>query len=317
MHFIDASQLDRLLSNYPAMVAELKRAFAENCNVPPRSYIDLAGPGSDETRTLLTMPAWVDGERLGVKVITVYPANGRHGRATINGVYMLFDHESGEPVAIVDGAALTARRTAAVAALATALIAPPEASIHLIVGTGTLSAPTAIACAAMRPFSKTLIWGRAAARREDVASALVARGLEAAAVADLPGALAIADVVTTLTSASEPIVEGRHLRPRAHVNLMGSFTPSMREADDEVLAGAAIIADDVAASLKSGELASPLLRDVADATSTLSLAEVCRSTDLPSGRAGRTVFKSVGTALADLAVAALAVDTLMREAGRA
>jgi ornithine cyclodeaminase len=177
----------------------------------------------------------------------------------VHAVYTLFDATTGAPRAMLDGTELTLRRTAAASALAARYLAPPEASRLLMVGTGSL-APHAIENhAAVRPIRSVRIWGRRPERANAVARSLGGKHYEIEAVEDLQSAVAWADIVSCATLAAAPLVRGAWLRPGQHIDLIGSFTPRMREADDEVMVRAAIYVDTRAGALAdSGELVHAL-----------------------------------------------------------
>jgi ornithine cyclodeaminase len=155
------------------------------------------------------------------------------------------------------------------------------------------------------------VWARDAAKARALAEDLRRQGMPARPAADLQAACAEADIVSCATLATQPVVRGAWLRPGTHLDLIGSFTPAMREADDDCFAGASLYVDTEEALKKSGELLGPMARgvfgaaDVRGTLATLSRGEA-------AGRASpgeRTVFKSVGTALEDLAAAVLVYET--------
>jgi ornithine cyclodeaminase len=296
-----ALPLDRL-------VAALRAQFDRGCTVPARQVHRLDppdGPAASGLTTLL-MPAWT-ARHYGVKVVNVAPGNAALGLPAVHGVYALFDAATGVPLALIDGDELTARRTVAASALAASYLARADAQHLLVVGAGRLARLLPAAYRVVRPIARVSVW----ARRPEAAAALAAHwraeGLAADAAADLDAAVAAADIVSCATLATAPLVRGRCLRPGSHLDLIGGFTPEMREADDEAFAGAAIHVDTEEALQKSGDLLGPLARGVfraADVRGTL--AALVRG-EAPGRRSPheRTVFKSVGSALEDLAAAVL------------
>jgi ornithine cyclodeaminase len=292
---------------FDRLVTALRAMFARGCAVPQRHVHVLEGVG-DEPVTSLLMPAWQPARFYGVKIVNVAPGNAARGLPGLHASYLLHDAATGVPLALIDGDQITARRTAAASALAASYLARADASHLLVVGAGRVAALLPEAYRAVRPIERVTVW----ARRHDAAAALAARlrgtGFAATACADLPAAAAAADVVSCATLAADPVVRGAWLRPGSHLDLIGSFTPAMREADDDCFRGAALYVDTEEALAKSGDLLSPLARGVfaADAVRG-TLAALCRG-EAP-GRTDpreRTVFKSVGTALEDLAAAELA-----------
>lgn len=291
---------------YPELVRALRRAFAAGLEAPPRHHHEL--PRADEADgVLLLMPAWND-ELGGVKVVTVTPGNAERGLPAVTASYLVFDRRTGAHLALLDGGVLTPRRTAAASALAADGLARRDATRLLVLGAGQVAAELPDAYAAVRPIRDVRIWNRTPARARTLVAALRASGWDAEVVDDLPAAVSRADVVCAATLASEPVLRGAWLVPGQHVDLIGAFTPSMREADDETLRRARIFVDTEVALREAGELAIPLARGVIDRGAVLGTLY-----DLAEGRAGRTgaaeitLFKSVGSAVEDLAAAGVAL----------
>jgi len=255
-------------------------------------------------------PAQGHSERgyIGVKVATVFPGNSARGRPAVAGVYLLFSGRSGEPLALIDGSALTLWRTSAASGLAASYLARSDAHRLLMVGSGALAPYLIEAHAAVRPISEVLVWNRRADKAAKLAERLKGRRYSVAATEDLEGAVRGADVVSCATLSSEPLVEGGWLKPGAHLDLVGGFRPDMRETDDEAVRRARVFVDTrEGATKEAGDIVQPLesgLIGPDDIAADLF--------DLTRGeRAGRrfydqiTMFKSVGTALEDLAGAIL------------
>ena len=290
---------------FDALIPALRAMFARGCTVPPRHVHQVQSPGGGFTS--LIMPAWVDGCCYGVKTVNVAPHNAARGLPGLHGTYLLYDAATGAPLALLDGDQITARRTAAASALAASWLARADAQHLLLVGAGQVARLLPAAYRVVRPIRRVTVWARQAAAAQALAAQLRAEGFDAAASTDLAAAVAEADVVSCATLATEPLVQGTWLRPGSHLDLIGSFTPAMREADDACFAGAALYVDTDEAVAKSGDLLGPLARGVitpADVRGTL--ATLARGA--ASGRSDalqRTVFKSVGNALEDLAAAML------------
>lgn len=159
----------------------------------------------------------------------------------------------------------------------------------------------------MRPIEQVVVWSRCEASARALAASLRVDGFDAQATPDLAHAASQADVVSCATLATAPIVQGRWLAPCSHLDLIGSFTPQMREADDACFANARLVVDTPEALLKSGDLLGPLSRGVFTAESVAGTLEALTRGVIVGRTAatGRTVFKSVGTALEDLAAAML------------
>jgi ornithine cyclodeaminase len=290
----------------------LERAFARGANVPLRHAHRL---GDDDS--LLLMPAWRDpvaddAGALGVKVVTVMPSAARRGAATVAALYVLLDRATGAPRALIDGEALTVRRTAAASAVAARHMARADADTLLVIGSGTLAPFMAQAHCALRPALKRVhLWGRTDQRVQSVAQRLRDDGLPVEVVNDLEAAMREAHIVCCATTATAPPVRGAWLAPGTHLDLVGGFRRAMREADDAAVARARIAVDSYAGALsEAGDIVGPLESGVITRAQIVAeLAELV--TGKVEGRtdaAQITLFKSVGTALADLAAAELVAE---------
>jgi ornithine cyclodeaminase len=242
-----------------------------------------------------------------VKVVNVASGNAARGLPGLHASVLLHDAATGVPLALIDGGELTSRRTAAASALAASWLARADARHLLVIGAGAVARQLPAAYRAVRPIERVSIWARSPAAAQALAAELHDAGFDAAAAQDLGDAVAAADIVSCATLAKEPLVQGCWLRAGSHLDLIGSFTPAMREADDDAFHGARLYVDTEEALLKSGDLLGPMARGVFAAAGVQgTLAALCRGA--VSGRRGaaeRTVFKSVGTALEDLAAAML------------
>jgi ornithine cyclodeaminase len=298
--------------DWRSLVDALRAAFAAGATAPVRASHEVTAAGD----RLLLMPAW-DGAGLGVKIVTVFPRNRERGLASVAALYLLMDGATGHPVALIDGEALTLRRTAASSALASSYLSRTDATTLVVVGAGALAPYMAQAHCAVRPIERVLVWGRHADRAERTAAQLASIGLPARAIARLEDGLAAADIVTCATTAREPVVRGAQLRPGTHVDLVGAFTREMREGDDDLVARAEVFVDTRAGALKeAGDLVQPIERGVfARENVRAELSDLARG-DHPGRRSADevTLFKSVGTALEDLCAARLVASRLGREA---
>lgn len=282
------------------LVEPLRRAFADGMNAPPRSHYELRAAPS--TNSLLVMPGWHNAGYVGVKIVTVFPDNERRGLPSINGEYLLISGETGEPLALLDARALTLLRTAAVSALAADLLAAPDAGTLLMIGTGALAAYLIKGHLAIRRFESVGIWGRTEEKATRLVDHLLRIGLSVHLVTDLESAARAADVICCATMASSPLIKGRWLNERAHLNLIGSFRPSMREADGDCFRDCLVAVDTADALQESGDLIEPLQRGIVKRDQIAQLRDLVLGR-APKARSPRTVFKSVGSALADLAAA--------------
>lgn len=325
MRIVTADDIDRVLT-YPLLIDALAEAFRGEIAVPVRHHHTIPQVGADAT--LLLMPAWTSnldarpdataptfagrasrGERyLGCKIVTVFPDNAKIGRPSIYGQYLLLSGESGEPLALMEGRTLTARRTAAASALASSYLAREDAKHLVMVGAGALAPHLVRAHASVRPIKRVTLWNRTRERAVALAAGLAGAGFLIDVTDNLAEAVAEADIVSCATLATEPLLRGAWLKEGAHVDLIGGFTPNMREADDEALRRARVYVDTRAgAGKEAGDIVNPISRGVIkEADIQGDLFDLCRGA--APGRGSRseiTLFKSVGTAIEDLAAAML------------
>jgi ornithine cyclodeaminase/alanine dehydrogenase-like protein (mu-crystallin family) len=291
---------------WAALADALEEAFIDGDTDVPLRHAHALGAGG----TLLLMPAW-SAQALGVKLVTVMAEAAQRGAGTVQASYLLLDRTTGQPRALIDGEALTLRRTAAASALAAQLLARPDARRLLVVGAGRLAPWMAQAHVALRPdLAHVDVWGRNADAAEEVVETLREEGIDAEVALELRHAAEQADVITCATTAREPLLHGAWLKPGTHVDLVGAFRRDMREADDAAVLRARVFVDTFAGALaEAGDLMQPLERGaIAREHVHGELAQLLRGE--VEGRVHGddiTLFKSVGTALEDLAAAALVV----------
>lgn len=297
---------------FPRLIPALRAAFRAGATVPLRHVHHLVEPGEQPgeqpgaAATLLLMPAWQGRTALGVKIVTVFPDNGRRGLNAVSSTYLLCDGETGRHLAFIDGNEITGRRTAAASALAGDALARGGAASLLIVGAGHVAGMLAAAWSAVRPIRRVRIWNRRPGRAAALAAGLHAQGFEAAATDDLEAAAGQADIISCATLATEPLIRGAWLRPGTHLDLIGGFRPDMREADDDAVRMARVFVDTEAALTEAGDITQPLASLVLPRAAIAgTLFTLCRG-ETP-GRISDdeiTLFKSVGSAIEDLAPAA-------------
>ena len=316
MQHVDAVTTRRHLGMAP-LIEALRAMFIAGCEVPTRHAHHLCGaPGTTEPGgTLLVMPAWQPGLRLGLKTVTVFPGNSARGMPGLHSTYLLFDAATGAPLAQLDGDEITSRRTAAASALAASFLARPDARRLLIVGTGRVAQLMAEAMRAVRAIDEVQVWNHRPASALALAARLRDVGYRANATQDLAHAVRAADIVSSATLSTAALIQGAWLRPGTHVDLIGSFTPQMREADAACFARSRVFVDTHEALAKSGDLLEAIAAGAFDATRLqATLAELCRG-ERPgrSADADITLFKSVGSALEDLAAAERVWSVIQRE----
>jgi ornithine cyclodeaminase len=304
MIYIDFDTVHRL-ARVSDLVEPLRLAFGSNAQSPPRARYDL--DALDQPRSLLLMPAWRPQGAIGVKIVTVFPHNADQGLPSVNAAYLLLSGQTGQPRAWIDGRSLTVLRTAAVSALAAELLAPPAPDVLLMVGTGELSRYLVEGHRAVRSYRSIVIWGRNPHKAAIVARDLAARGWPVSIAHDLEIAARSADVICCATLAEHSLIRGEWLKSCCHLDLVGSFKPAMREADDACMRAAFIVIDTLAALKESGDLTQPLERGVIALGGITTLGALIASGRV-TPRPPRTVFKSVGVAHADLAAAEYLFD---------
>jgi ornithine cyclodeaminase/alanine dehydrogenase-like protein (mu-crystallin family) len=307
MRVVSAAEIDRALA-YPDLIQTLREAFRAATVAPSRHHHGIPREGTEAT--LLLMPAWDESPNgyIGVKIASVFPDNAARGKPSVHATYLLLAGGSGEPLAVLDGARLTLWRTAAASALAAGYLARADARRLTMIGAGALAPHLIAAHAAARPLAEVTIWNRTAETAIKLAARLDRPGLKVSASDDLAAAVATADIVSAATLSIEPLIRGAWLKPGTHIDLVGGFTPRMREADDEAIRRSRVYVDTRAgATGEAGDIVQPLASGVLAETDIrgdlfgLARGEVAgrRSDD------EITLFKSVGTALEDLAAAAL------------
>ena len=313
MRLINADEVNSALDDL-ALVEELREMFRGGCDVPLRHHHNILNPGAADA-TLLLMPAWQSGEQIGIKLVTVFPDNGRVGLASILGQYLLLDGKTGRPQALIDGVQLTLRRTACASALAADFLARPDASNLVMVGAGALAPHLIRAHAAVRPIRTVMIWNHNSEKAQALAAELKIDGVEISASTELEAAVGAADIVSCATLSPDPLIMGAWLPAGCHLDLVGAFRPDMRECDDTAVTRARIYVDNrEGAMVEGGDIAIPLASGVITADDVRGdLFDLTRG--LVQGRGDNqngdiTLFKSVGTALEDLAAAQLVMRNL-------
>jgi ornithine cyclodeaminase len=308
MRVIDAAEVHRLCE-WQALVDALARAHERPMPLVDRSELHHEHGGVRQT--YFNLPAWQPGIAMGTKVVTVLPQNPARqtGLPAVQAAYVLCDGATGTPVALLDGTALTYRKTAADSALGARFLARADAATLLLVGAGGLAPFLASAHRALRPsLVRLFVWNRDHAKAERLAYELGGESMR-----DLAAAVREADIIACATASTEPLIKGAWLKPGAHLDLVGAFTPEMREADDDAVRRARIFVDSRQFAIdQPGDLASPLRRGVItrDAIEA-DLFDLCRTgLTRPRSPEDITLFKNGGGAHLDLYTALFIWRTL-------
>ncbi|MCC6915322.1 MAG: ornithine cyclodeaminase family protein [Rhodospirillaceae bacterium] len=318
MKTINAKEIAAALT--PSKVADvLEAAFRGEINTPVRHHHTIERE-SGERATLLLMPAWHENgaaggsEYIGIKIVSVFPHNTKRSVPTIMGTYLLLSGVTGEVKATLDGPAITSWRTAAASALASRYLSRKDSKKMAMIGSGSLAPYLVKAHVAERPITEVVIWNREPGTAIALAERLRAfyKGERAvSATTDLERAVRAADIVSSATLAQEPLVRGEWLKEGAHIDLVGGFTPQMREADDAAIRRAMVFVDTRDGACKeAGDIVQPLTSGVIQMSDVKAdLFDLCRAKHPGRTTAGDiTLFKSVGTALEDLALASYVYD---------
>ncbi|WP_028468385.1 ornithine cyclodeaminase family protein [Neptunomonas japonica] len=315
---LNATQIQNALP-WDALIIALNDIFVREVCSPVRHHHTINVPQEPDA-TLLLMPAWLEGEFLGVKQVNVFPGNNARNIPGLSSHYMLSCGKTGQPLAQLDGNELTARRTAAASALASKLLSREDASEMLMVGSGRMSRRLIPAHMSVRPIKTVRVWDR----NQDAAQALVTElqaediNAEVCAKDQLEEAVRKSDIISCATMATTPLILGDWLKPGAHLDLVGSFTPTMRETDNTAMQRSAVFVDTRAGALsETGDLIIPIQEGAITENNVIAeFSELCSGQHL--GRPGLddannavTIFKSVGDSREDLAAAILAYQRLV------
>ena len=305
---LDAAAVAEALP-YDQLIKTLAIAFGSKFEVPLRAHHEVVPPDGT-SGTLLLMPAWQPGGSIGVKIATVFPDNATQGYPAVFATYILMSAETGVPVAMLDGTELTLRRTAAASALASNYLSRSDSARLLMVGTGNVAPYLIAAHATARPIAEICIWGRRKDAAAKLAATLAASSFTVSVADDLEEAVGVADIISCATLAIDPLIRGECLKSGQHLDLVGAYKPDMREADGAAASRADIYVDTRAGAMSE---AGDILLAISDGSiQTSDIKGELR--DLVTGAVGGrtsdesiTLFKSVGTAIEDLAAAELAI----------
>ena len=304
MRVVGGEELRSALSMTAAIDA-LEDAFArEDLSLATPLRTTLATPSG----TLLSMPA--AGEAgVGVKLVTLSEFNPQRGLPFTQAVYVLFDATTQAPEAVIDGAELTAIRTAAVSGLATRRMANPDASRLVVFGAGVQGTAHVEAMLAVRPVDTVIVVGRIPARVEALVARAQSMGVEARA--GTPSDVADADLVCTCTTSAVPVLNGTDLAEGVHVNAIGAYLADQRELDTETMRRAKIVVETREVALReAGDVVMAIDEGAIEAGDLVDLAEVARGEQVRKATTDITVFVSVGFGFEDLVVARAALRAI-------
>jgi len=306
MKIISAEEVCNVLS-FETLIPSIKSAFSDNFGMPQRQMYPLPGGSADKHDTFAVLPAWTN-DVLGVKSFTHYPENPSKGLLTVAAQVLLFDRKTGSPIALVDGTSLTYWRTAAVSALAASFMAREDASSLLLFGTGELAPYMALAHASVRPISTIYIHGRSEEKAKKTQQAILAArpDLNVQICADYKDVITGIDIISCATGSPAPLFNSASLAAGVHIDLVGNHHRTCRECDSATVKMSHVIVDSRLNVLnEAGEILIPLEEACIEENHIKGeLAELC--TGKIKGRLNNsqtTLFKSVGTALADVASA--------------
>lgn len=309
MRIISAGEVESAL-DFDSLVECLRQAFRRDTEAPLRHHHTVKTAGGADA-ALLLMPAWQEGRHIGIKTVTVFPDNVERGLPAVMAGYMLLDGKSGEPLAFIDGPKLTVRRTAAASALASDYLSRADSTRLLMAGTGELAPHLIQAHATVRPIRDVVIWGRNPDKAAKLAQDLNRGDFRVTHTTDLEDAVRGADIVSCATLSKEPLVRGAWLRAGQHIDLVGGFRPDMREADDDAIRRARVFVDTRGGTMaEAGDIVQPLESGIlAPEDIAADFFQLTRG-EKPGRQAGDeiTMFKSVGTAIEDLAAAQLILE---------
>jgi len=291
---------------------ELKKGFSDDITVPPRHIHSIGKMPGKADNLMLLMPAWKK-EFTGVKIVSVFPENSLKNIPIVNGIYVLVNNQTGEISALMDGKVLTARRTAATSALASSFLSKRKAGSMLMIGTGTMAPELISAHAQVRTLKHIYVWGRNFHKAVKVAEHFKDANFSITPIERIEDKISEVDIISSATPSLTPLIKGKLLRPGQYIDLVGGYTPEMREADSETMKISRIFVDSHESALKEpGDILTPLNEGVISPENIQAdLFELCKG--LKKGRTNDEeiiCFKSVGHALEDLVAAGLINDYL-------
>ncbi|MEM6622053.1 MAG: ornithine cyclodeaminase [Pseudomonadota bacterium] len=316
MQMIDAQAVHAHLP-YARLIPALIQAHRADVDARMETVFDQPSSGDgDGVDNFLVLPAWQRGRALGAKLATVFPENERNGSGlpSIHAVVVLFDGADGRPLGVIDGTALTVRKTAADSGMGATWLAPAQAERLLMVGAGAMAPHLIQAHLTARPtIREVAIWNRSPERAKSLGGTLNIPGVSVTAIDDLEAAACRADVISCATMATDPLIRGAWLKPGTHLDLVGSFRPDMLECDAVALVTGSIFVDSRWMALeKGGEIQAALASGQITPDAVLADAFQLAQGKHPGRRTADeiTVYKNGGGGHLDVMVAQILLDAV-------
>ena len=307
MRLIPAQQIEAVL-NWEGVLNALQEAHMGARPLGESYFI------GDSTYGLFSRGVVLPGRGAGMKMASICPGNSRRDPAlpSEDADFLVVDEDTKKIAAVLDGPTITRFKTAADSALAGRYLSREDSRVLLVLGSGPVARALTEAFLHIRPSIKqVLLWNRSPEKLIETRDALVRRHLDVSIVRDLDAAVAQADIISSATSATEPLIHGRHVQPGTHVDLVGGFRPDMQEADCELLGKARIFVDDRASASTSGDILIPLQSAViTEAQIEGDLFDLCQSPDFKRGRNDINVYKNAGGAHLDMVVSQYVISQL-------
>jgi ornithine cyclodeaminase/alanine dehydrogenase-like protein (mu-crystallin family) len=299
IRFFDESAVGKIL-RYEDLIPAMERALIDFSTGKVLQPVRTILPSVAHQGFFGIMPA-VCGDLMGAKLVTLFPLNAGTALPTHQGIIVLLSAATGQPMAVLDGRLITEMRTAAVTAVATNLLASPGASVLAILGSGVQARAHFEALRLVRNFTQIRVWSRDGSHAKSLAAEIGGTAMS------IEGAVRGADVVVTVTGATEPILQGKWLKPGVLVNAVGAVGPTRRELDTAAMQGAVVVDSRDAAAVESGDIL------LARATIYAEIGEILAG-KRPKPSVEHTVFKSLGLAVEDLAAGQLVLEKSQRYA---
>ncbi|CDZ78688.1 ornithine cyclodeaminase [Legionella massiliensis] len=291
------------------MEIAFKQLINKEVVLPLRTPVAVAKEGA----LSLTMPGYLERqEALGVKLVSIFPNNLHKAKPAINGAIVLLDAKSGETLAMMEAAYLTALRTGAVSGLASKYLAREDAEHLAIIGSGTQALTQLEAVRAVRDIKRVSVWSRNKENAQAFARSLDS-SLESKAYDDISDAVKEADIICTATGSTQPLLYLKDLKPGVHINAIGSHSTEMCELANDVMAHSIVVADQLEAVLaESGEIVSAIKNKMLEQSAIRELGEVILTAN-EADKQEITVFKSVGLAIQDISIAQVVYQNALQK----